>query len=349
VGSAHELLFGFEYGVGTVKIELDVPNDMPSDYDPDQDLTSAKRVVYYDRFSANGRSFFVKDRWKIIEPLTLVVGGRASYGSYLHTSEHEPRLSAEYQATKDTLVTAGWGKYHQFPQGFQVIPGLGNPDLDDVKADHYNLGVVQGLPDGWSAKIDLYYKDLYDLVVPDSSKNYVNNGSGKAYGSELLIKKNRTDAWSGWIAATYSKTERRNDLTGEKFPYSYDQPVVLNVVYEWRFRPKWTFGAKWRYQSGAPYTPVVGAYDYTDTNGTIRKRPIYGELGSARLPEYHRLDLRVARDFVFDTSKMSVFIDIINAYDNKNISGYEYTENYTSKKPVEQLPLMPAFGITAEF
>jgi hypothetical protein len=352
-GNAHELLFGLEYGAATINIELDAQNARPSDYNPDPDLTSGDRVSYHDRFSAGWSSFFAKDRWKMFEPFTLVIGGRASYEDYLRTSEYEPRLSAEYQATKDTLMTAGWGKYHQFPQGHEVIPNMGNPELDNTKADHYNLGAERRVTGGWSAKLDVYYKELYDLVVPDVDKNYVNGGSGKAYGSELLIKKNKTDAWSGWIAATYSKTERRNDLTGEKFPYSYDQPVVLNFVYEWIFRPKWTFGAKWRYQRGAPYTPVIGTYTdtYVDAGGTpqTRTRPIYGEIGSERLPEYHRLDLRVARDFVFDTSKMSVFLEIINVYNNKNISGYQYKENYTSKKPVEQLPIMPAFGIMAEF
>jgi len=352
-GNAHELLFGLEYGAALMKVELDAPNTMPSIYNPDTDYTSAARISYHDRFSANFGSFFAKDRWRLFEPFTLVVGGRASYEDYLHTSEYEPRLSAEYQASQDTLVTAGWGKYHQFPQGHEVIPKMGNPKLDNIKADHYNLGMERRLTEGWSTRLEVYYKDLYDLVVPDAEKNYVNGGSGKAYGSELLIKKNKTDAWSGWIAATYSRTERRNDMTGEKFPYSYDQPVVLNLVYEWYFMPQWTFGAKWRYQSGAPYTPVIGTYTdtYVDAGGTThtRTRPRYGEIGSERLPEYHRLDLRIARNFVFDTSKMSVYFELINAYDHKNISNYSYSDNYTTKKPVEQLPIMPAFGIMAEF
>ncbi len=344
-GEYHEILMGFEYGVGIVKLELDVPNEMPSDYDPDQDFTSAERIYYHDRLSANGRSFFAKDRWKIFGPLTLVIGGRASYGSYLHDSEYEPRMSAEYQATESTLFTAGWGKYHQSPQGFQIIDKMGNRDLENIKADHYGLGAEQKLANGWITKLDLYYKDLYDLVIPDEEKNYINGGSGEAYGAEMLIKKNKTDSWSGWISATYSKTKRHNDITGEDFPYSYDQPWVINLVYEWKFKPKWTFGAKWRYQSGAPFTPVINTY--TDVDGRIR--PIYGELGSERLPSYHRLDIRISREFIFDTSKMSVFFEIINAYNRKNISGYDYNEDYTTREPIEQLPIMPALGIQAEF
>jgi hypothetical protein len=138
-------------------------------------------------------------------------------------------------------------------------------------------------------------------------------------------------------------------VTGEAFPFSYDQPLIVNMVYEWNFAKNWTFGAKWRYQSGAPFTPVIGTYSYTDTNGSTRLRPTYGELGSERLPDYHRLDVRIAREFLFDRWKMSAYLDIINAYANQNVSGYDYNADYTSRKKVTQLPLMPALGIRGEF
>jgi outer membrane receptor protein involved in Fe transport len=257
----------------------------------------------------------------------------------------EPRTSLEYNLTRNTLVTAGFGKYHQFPQGYQVIEGVGNPDLTYERADHYTAGVEQQFPDGLKVRVEGYYKKLYDLVVPHESENYVNGGSGKAYGGELLLKKDSTDDWWGWFSTAYSKTERRNDLTGEGFPYRYDQPWIINIIYNWAFRPKWTFGARWRYQSGAPYTPVTGTF--TDSSGRIR--PVYGELGSERLPDYHRLDLRVARDFLFNTWKMGFYMDIINAYAHENVSGYQYSENYTSREPITQLPFLISIGLKAEF
>jgi outer membrane receptor protein involved in Fe transport len=167
-----------------------------------------------------------------------------SYDDYLDKHITEPRLGAEYQAVKDTLITAGWGKYHQFPAGYQVIKGFGNPNLDYEKADHYDVGVEQHMNNGWSVKLEEYYKKLYSLVVPYEPINYTNGGSGTAYGTEVLIKKDRTMNWWGWLSVGYTKTKRHNDVTGEDFPVSYDQPYIVNVVYEWKITPKWTFGAK---------------------------------------------------------------------------------------------------------
>jgi hypothetical protein len=162
---------------------------------------------------------------------------------------------------------------------------------------------------------------------------------------EALVKKNKTTDWSGWLSASYTKTERKNDVTGEAFPFSYDQPLVVNMVYEWNFARNWSFGAKWRYQSGAPITPVTGTF----TDSTGRLRPTYGSLGSERLPDYHRLDIRIAREFLFDRWKMSAYLDIINAYAHQNVSGYDYNGDYSSRKKITQLPLMPSFGIKGEF
>lgn len=246
-------------------------------------------------------------------------------------------------------MTAGWGKYHQFPQGFQVVRDFVNPGLSYEEADHYSVGVEQQLHDAWSVKLEGYYKKLSELVIPHDPENYINGGSGTAYGMEALVKKNKTTGWSGWLSASYTRTKRHNDVTGEAFPYSYDQPLIVNMVYEWNFAKNWTFGAKWRYQSGAPFTPVIGTSTKTDTNGNPLLVPTYGAIGSERLPDYHRLDVRFARELLLETWKLSFYLDIINIYAHDNVSGYQYNGDYSSRKKVTQLPFIPAFGIRGEF
>lgn len=344
-GERHEMLFGVESGLSRTKLDLDTTKAMPSDFGVPPDYTSSARFTNHDTISIQSYDLSLKDRWRFLDRATLVLGGHGSYESYFGKFRAEPRVALEVTPVKNTLLTAGWGKYHQFPQGPQVINGMGNPNLSYEKADHYSLGVEQQLPDAWSAKLEGYYKTFEDLVIPHVPENYLNGGSGTAYGVEALLKKNRTADWSGWLSVAYTKTKRHNDLTGEAFPYAYDQPLIVNLVYEWNFARNWTFGAKWRYQTGAPFTPVVGTF--TDTTGRVR--PVYGALGEERLPDYHRLDVRIAREFVFDKWKMSTYLDIINAYANQNVSGYQYNGDYSSRKKVTQLPFMPAFGIRAEF
>ncbi len=342
---AHEVTLAAEATSTQVKLDLNIRDAIPNDFSPPPLLTTAPLKLHKETIRASSYSFAAKDRWHATDELVLVVGGKESYDGYFKKHYVEPRASVEYTLDPKTLLTAGWGKYHQFPEGPQVIRTFGNPDLDNFKAEHYVLGVERKLPEGWSVKAEGYYKKLSELVVPHQPENYLNGGSGKAYGLELFLKKDQVDDWSGWITISKTKTERHNDITGEDFAFASDQPIIVNAVYSRKIWDNWRFGAKWRYQSGAPFTPVIGTT--TDGNGNVI--PIYGTLGSERLPDYHRLDIRFDREVLYNTWKMSYYIEIINVYARQNVSGYQYTKDYVDREPVTQMPFFPSFGIQAEF
>ncbi|MBI5816516.1 MAG: TonB-dependent receptor [Nitrospinae bacterium] len=342
----HKALVGAAFGHMKVGLDLDIVSEFPSEFNPDTDYTSATRARNGDTLTSNFREGYIKDRWEIMKGFALTGGLRATAGDYLDTSTVEPRVGAEYAITEQTNLSAGWGKYSQVPPGQEIIDDFGNPYLSLIKADHYVAGIEHSFGEGVSAKFEGYYKDITGLTVPDEMLKYVNGASGKAYGAELLVK--QAPGWgdlSGWISLAYAKSERKNEITGEAFSYSFDQPVIANFVVDYKFSERWSFGARLRYQSGAPFTPITGTYTADDG----RLRPVYAAIGSERLPDYHRLDLRVDRRFDMDGWKMGMFFELINAYDQKNISGYLYNAGYTSRKPVYQMGLMPSFGIKAEF
>ena len=99
----------------------------------------------------------------------------------------------------------------------------------------------------------------------------------------------------GWLSLALSKAERTNTATDESFPFEYDQPVAVTLVGNYQINDKWDVGAKWWYHSGAPYTPVTGATADPEREG--RYIPVYGDINSERMPNYHRLDLRLSRRF----------------------------------------------------
>ena len=344
--AGHEVLTGVSFQHLTVDLNLDIVSEFPSEFNPDLDYTTAKRARNTETLISNFWEGYIKDRWEIVKGLAVTGGLRATSGDYLDTTTVEPKLSAEYAVTDATTITAGWGKYSEVPPGPEIINNFGNPNLSLIKAEHYVAGVEHRFADGVSAKIEGYYKNITSLTIPDETYNYINGASGKAYGAELLVKKvPGAGDFTGWISLAYAKSERRNDTTAESFSFSYDQPVIANMVVNYKFWENWSAGAKWRYQSGAPFTPITGTYNTEDG----RVRPLYAAIGSERLPDYHRLDIRVDRNFKMDGWKMGMFFELINAYDQKNLSGYLYNADYTSRKPVYQMKLMPSFGIKAEF
>lgn len=342
----HSVTVGGKYSRMDVKLNLDildVPCDQFSGY---CDYASAERKQYINDFPVHSQLLFAKDRWRITPHLTLTGGLHWTHDDYLDKSYTEPRLGAEWALSPRTLLTAGWGLYNQFPRGVTVIEVFGNPDLQRLRATHNVLGVEQTLDEGWSWKLEGYYKSFDDLVVTNVNTNYINGASGKAHGAELLVKKKMSSNWSGWLSATYSQSRRRVDATGETIPLSFDQPIIATGVLSYKPSPDWSFGARWTYHTGNPYTPIEG--------GTLRDdgktyTPNQGAINSHRLPAYHRLDLRIERHRLYNTWKMNMYLEVINAYNQKNIAGYEYNANYTTRKNIYQLPIVPFVGVEMEF
>ena len=63
-----------------------------------------------------------------------------------------------------------------------------------------------------------------------------------------------------------------------------------------------------------------------------------------------------SKDFVFDTWQIGTYLELINAYNRKNVLQFSYDEEYerdedgeVKKDIVGQLPLLPYFGVILEF
>ena len=76
------------------------------------------------------------------------------------------------------------------------------------------------------------------------------------------------------------------------------------------------------------------------------ERVIYGQPYDARLPNYHRLDLSLARAFpIGPRVTASVKFDLINAYDRDNLL---YLDLFTLVR-VDQLPRFYSLGFRVDF
>ncbi len=341
----HDMAAGFRHTYSDTRLDFDLKIDFPSEFDPDVDFTSAERKALASNIYANASQIFLKDRWRALPRLTLLGGARATYDDFLSEGHVEPWAGLEYDLTEKTLLTGGWGTYHQSPPGQELVEPFGNPDLKSLEARHSVAGVRQRIGQSWSVQVEGYEKTFRNLTVPDPVKNYVNGASGRALGLEFLAKKDRTDRWNGWLSVSQSRSTRKNNITGQEIVFANDQPWILNAVATYWLTKKFSVGFNWRYHSGQPWTPVIGTF--VDPAGRVR--PIYASVGSRRLPDYHRLDVRFSRDFTFARHKMSAYLDLINAYNRRNVSGYSYNGDYSAKEPVNQLPFFPSLGITAEF
>ena len=91
--------------------------------------------------------------------------------------------------------------------------------------------------------------------------------------------------------------------------------------------------------------------------GYIREVPdgymLSDQRNGARLPEYARLDLRADRTFTFRKSRLTLFMEVVNAMNRDNFRPNTPFFNLTTRRafePTEKLfPLLPVAGILIEF
>jgi hypothetical protein len=345
LSESHELTLGSNLTQSHTTINVDAINPTCTQFNAGCDISTAPRLQLQETVVANASELSAQDRKRISSKLTLIGGVHYSDEDYLNKSYTEPRLGAEWDWDERTLLTAGWGQHNQLPSYQQLATIFGNPHLEHLRAEHSVLGISKKLDDDWSWKAEAYYKKLSNLVVGDPQLNYVNGGSGIAYGEELLIKKDGRSDLTGWLSVSLARSKLQNNVTGESFRFEYDQPVNATFVSSYKLNNNWTMGTKWTYHSGTPYSPVIG----TTQDSTGRHIPIYAAVNSGTLPDYHRLDLRFDRHYIYDKWKLNTYFEINNVYFRKNVLGYSYNANYTDATPIYPLVIPFTFGVQAEF
>lgn len=352
VSPAHTVAAGFEYQRSTYDYAIRARFRSCSIFSPECETERGEPTQVRDTQRIETADAFLEDIWSLTSGFELTSGVHFDRNEYLRESQAEPRFAAQWRLSPELELHASWGKYRQLPRIDQIVPVFGNPGLASPQATHYVLGTRYRLNGIWSLTADLYHKDL-DKVVVDvrGPVRYVNDASGKSYGAEVLVNRDRRDRWYGWLSLGLSKTERLNGLTGATTAFDYDAPIVANLVLNYRINARWEAGLRWNFRSGMPYTPIVGNKPNPDFPGYYL--PVYGELNSRRAAPYHRLDLRVERKFDHGRIQGSYYLDIINLYARRNGGGvtYQAIAGSSDYRLVEQegLPFFPSFGVKITF
>lgn len=342
-------------GIDIIENHIDFDGDFTAqpctELQADCSLSENKsRITESDNRKIYNYDVFIADDWFVTPKLAVTPGVTWSYDDYSEQTFLQGKFKFRLEFIDYWWLNGGWGQYHKFTDNFaEVAKGFGNPDLKQSTSDHYTLGIEHQLNETLLIKFDGYYKTFDDLVVANvdpSTPRYTNDADGDAYGFELFLNKSFSEGWYGWISAAYSETRRRNKQTGEDFKYNYDQPWIVNLVSNHELNQDWTFGFKWRYQSGQLITPVLSAAQ-TNIENPDKYVPTYGDLNSKRLPDIHKLDIRLDRNYQYKKWNMDLYVEVLNVYNQANVSGYKYNEDYTDKEDITGLPTIVSFGIKA--
>ncbi|HNN92226.1 MAG TPA: TonB-dependent receptor plug domain-containing protein [Pseudomonadota bacterium] len=260
----------------------------------------------------------------------------------------EPRILIRAALLPERLwLVGGLGLYHQAPQGSELSPRFGNPSLLWQLSTTYILGGELSLGRGLRVETQGFYKDLRGLVVADPRLYYSNDGLGRAYGAQILIRQPLWHGFSGWIAYTLSRSERREGPDSPWRLFRFDQTHILTIVGSYDLPWGMSASLRFRFASGNPTTQIVGGLrDLTYQNYSA----VPGDELAYRLPDFHQLDLRVDKTFTLNRFRIGLYLEVLNVYNRANAENLVYGGRQLYQEGrITSLPVFPNLGVRADF
>ena len=312
---------------------------------------------------------YISNRFRLFHPLAAEVGLRYDYASWTNDKNVSPRVNFVYDVGEKTVIRAGWGKFYQSQKIHQLNI------TDDEKtfrpaalSEHSVIGLEHEFDSGIYVRLEAYQKRLSNIhprylnfvnlmdISPEMSNDRIKiePERGEAKGIELSAYRKIRDKHGFWISCAYSIVEEI--VEGLTVPRNMDQRFTINFDYNYRPNNTWAFNLAWQYHSGWPYTEETLKYEWLPDGHFIVTPFEPGPLNGKRFPAYHRLDVRLRRYFYTSYGRISLFFEVYNLYNRKNIREYDYQfsnitrEGYNVKKISNGwLPIIPTFGISWDF
>lgn len=280
--------------------------------------------------------------------------GTVEYGknaTIAHFENLEPRFAVSYTINDNQSVK---GSYNRMSQYLHLISNTQSPTPLDVWApsdqylkpqllDQVALGYFQNLKDdAYSLEVETFFKkiknrvdyiDGANLIANEALERVVLNGRARAYGLEVLIRKN-SGRFKGWLSYTLSRTEQKVEgrtavetgiNNGDWYKTGFDKMHNLAIVANYKWTEKWRFSANLMYQTGQPVTYPDGQYEYEGI--TV---PNFSSRNDNNLPSYHRID--VSATLTPNRNKRRKWkaewvFGIYNIYNRQNAASITFRQN----------------------
>jgi outer membrane receptor protein involved in Fe transport len=344
LNQTHQLKAGMGLRINQAKIDS-YSSTTPKEgevYDEDYDIeTRLKKdfTMYYP-------SLFLMDQIEIGR-FTLTPGIHSIYDSHNEQALFDPRLSLIYALTEATSLKGATGVYSQMPQYDECVEPWGTKGLKPEKSIHGVLGAEHQFGENLTLDVQTYYKSFYDLAVridDTDPTRFGNDGGGFAYGAEILLRHQMTDHFFGWISYGYSVARRKDGPDKDERYFDSDMPHNFIAVANYKPNRYWSFGMKYQYASGLPYTDLLHTETVYDVDKDVYY-PVYdGPINEDRLDAHQQLDFRIDKYWIFNNFIMSTYLDVRNVLQTKNIFQKVYNKDYTQSEDFlnisSQVPLI---------
>ncbi len=285
----------------------------------------------------------------------------------------EFRLSGRYIISPRVSVKLGFQRVYQYLHMISNTTSISPTDvwklsdryIKPAMGDQLSVGIFSNFGRrAIETSVEAYYKNLENildykggavLLMNDHLETDIINGKGKAYGIELMVKR-QAGTLTGWISYTYSRALLKVDSPfesekvngGKYFPANYDKPHDLKVVTNLKFSRRFNVTSIFVYNTGRPITYPVAFFNFYNAN-----RLYYSSRNEYRIPDYMRLDLSATLNGNLKAKKFnhsSLSFTVYNVLGRRNpYSVFFQNENGVIKGYQMSIFGQPIFMVTYNF
>lgn len=358
-------------------------------------ITPADSSLYIDpggipEKNATRIAAYLSDEWRLGDRFDLYAGVRVPL--YIKPEvryvDVEPRISFLYLLDQSTSLKVSYTQMHQYIHlvqsynaSFPAEIWLGSSALVQPEVSHeFSAGLYKNFKENiFQASLEGYYKHtgnqlLFKGVTTPTIDNNIDDqlifGTGRSYGAELLVRKNR-GRLKGWLAYTLAWSWQRFDSLNSSapFPFAFDRRQSLYLAAAYQLNSHWKLSADFSIASGRAFT-LITSTDSTSSNQN--SNPLYDEqndngsnpagsqnqpVNNYRLPAYNRLDLGIS----YRSSKKTRYgmlesewsFSVYNAYARRNTSivyrAIDPVNKQVTAREVPFIPVIPTLSYSLRF
>ncbi len=277
----------------------------------------------------------------------------------------DPRVNGHLTLSPTATMRASLGRFHQPPSAAHFDEFADNLKAKSSYVDQATLGVEIEPERGVAASLTGFFHEGRKTLVDIQDKNirpggvdldlvfkelledqlglyaYQDNvGRQRSYGLEAAVRLDRPK-YRALANFSWSRSKRKYEpaLGNSWVPYGLDQPLRLNLLFA-TTAYKWNFGSRLTVVSGNPINIVP--------EGTMTNFDMEPPTQLVRLPTFWQLDLRIDRTWEKSTTNVTLFFDLQNVTNHRNI---EYRDSYPDEngiyryENVRGLPIIPYVGV----
>ncbi|MBN1180738.1 MAG: TonB-dependent receptor [Bacteroidales bacterium] len=254
----------------------------------------------------------------------------------------EVRISARYKTGVYSSVKMSYNHNYQYIQMLSNSTSISPTDMwklcdsyiPPVVGNQFSIGFYKNIKDNTiETSIETYYKLMNNVleykpgaqfILNPAIETDVLNGIGRAYGTELMIKK-KYGKLNGWVSYTYSRTKIKVDgeyleeriNRGEFFPANFDKPHDFTLVSNYKYSRRLSLSNNFTYSTGRPITMPAAKYMFMD-----RELIHYTQRNEYRIPDYFRWDISLNIEGTLKSHKLahsSLSLAVYNVTGRNNV------------------------------